>query len=386
MSIDALRGFDMFWIVGGDTFLQAFYKAWPILPFWILHEQMDHKAWAGLAFYDLIFPLFIFIVGVSVVFSLSRTLEQGSKGAAMKRILIRGALLYMFGLLIYGGISKGFDEIRWTGVLQRIAVCYVFSAVAFCLLKPRTIVFLCCFILGGYWAVTALVPIRDFRLQTAHLEHLQLDPASPATRDLFLATTSYVQGRYEDGLNVPNHADYLYLPGYKWDGAYDPEGLLSTFPALVTCMLGVLAGLYLRNSQDTDRRKVLVLFLAGLAAIGLGYFWSMEFPIIKKLWTSSYMLVAAGFSCLFLGCFHLLIEVWNWRRWCIPFVWLGMNAITIYVIWHVVDFPRLARLFVGGPVEAAFGRGGPLLVATGALALMFVLVRFLYKRNLFLRL
>src|SRR5437588_7090337 len=116
MSLDALRGFDMFWIVGGEEVVHALYKAWPIAPTRVLDHQMDHKPWAGVAFYDLIFPLFVFIVGVSLVFSLSRLIEQTGKAAAVRRIFLRSLAIYVFGLLVYGGISHGIDHVRWMGV------------------------------------------------------------------------------------------------------------------------------------------------------------------------------------------------------------------------------------------------------------------------------
>jgi len=386
MSLDALRGFDMFWITGGDSFFQALATALPVAPLMVLHQQLDHKAWQGLAFYDLIFPLFVFIVGVSIVFSLSRVLEQGGKKAAVKRILVRGLLLYLIGVFLYGGISKGFDNIRWLGVLQRIAICYTCAALIFLVFRVRGMAIICVSVLLGYWAVTQFVPVRNFNLQTAQLKARGLEPRSEETRRLFLATTDRVTGKYEDGLNLPNHVDYLYLPGFKWDGAYDPEGLLSTPAAVVTCLLGVFAGLYLRNHSASDQRKAAVLAGVGLAGVALGFLWGLQFPVIKKIWTSSYVLVAAGYSCIFLAIFHQVVEVWGWRKWCTPFVWIGMNAITIYIAVHVVKFETVARLFVGGPVEQGLGRAGQLAVSAVALVFVFALVRFLYNRKIFLRL
>src|SRR5215813_11480763 len=140
MSLDALRGFDMFWIVGGEELVHGLYKGWPNGFTGLLDREMDHVAWEGVHFYDLIFPLFVFIVGASIVFSLSKMIEQSGKAAALKRDLIRRVLIYCFGLLVYGGISKGIDQVRWMGVLQRIALCYLFTSALFCLLRPRGLV------------------------------------------------------------------------------------------------------------------------------------------------------------------------------------------------------------------------------------------------------
>jgi len=386
LSLDALRGFDMFWIVGGEELVHALYKGWPNGLTRLLDVQMDHQPWEGVHLYDLIFPLFVFIVGVSIVFSLTKTIEQVGKVAAIKRILVRSVILYCFGLLVYGGISKGLDQVRWMGVLQRIALCYLFTSVLFCLLRPRGLLVVCASLLLGYWALTALIPVRDFNLERHHLETMNLEPDSPATHLRFLATKTLVRGKFEDGLNLPQQIDFQYLPGHKWDGAYDPEGILSTMPAIGTCLLGVFAGFLLRNPKVSDQKKVLCLLAAGVAGVVLGFLWGLEFPVIKKIWTSSYVLVAAGYACLILAAFYQMVEIWQWRRWCTPFVWIGMNPITIYLAFHLIPFGDYAKLVVGGPVRDAFGVWGDMLVAVTVVALSLGLVRFLYQRKIFLRL
>jgi predicted acyltransferase len=195
-----------------------------------------------------------------------------------------------------------------------------------------------------------------------------------------------VRGKFDDGLNLPQQIDFQCLPGHKWDGAYDPEGLLSTLPAIGTCLLGVFAGLLLKNPNVSDQKKVAYLAAAGVASVVFGFLWGLEFPVIKKLWTSSYVLVAAGYASLFLAVFYQIIEIWGWRKWCIPFVWIGMNPITIYLAFHLINFGDYAKLVVGGPVTAAFGPWGHMLMAIVVVALSFGLVRFLYQRKLFLRL
>jgi predicted acyltransferase len=386
MSLDALRGFDMFWIVGGEELVHALYKGWPNGLTGLFHRQMDHQPWEGVHFYDLIFPLFVFMVGISIVFSLSRTIEQGGKGAALKRILIRSLVLYCFGLLVYGGLSKGIGEVRWMGVLQRIALCYLFTSIIFCAFRLRGMVIVCTSLLLGYCAMTSLVPIRDFNLERNHLAALNLQPNSPETREKFLSTTTRVRGKFDDGLNLPQQIDFQYLPGHRWDGAYDPEGILSTLPAIGTCLLGVFAGLLVRNGKMSDQKKVLYLIASGVAGVALGFLWGLQFPVIKKIWTSSYVLVAAGYACLFLAAFYQMIEIWQWRKWCTPFVWIGMNPITIYLAFHLINFGDYAKLVVGGPVKHALGAWGDMGVAVVVVGLSFGLVRFLYQRKIFLRL
>ena len=376
----------MFWIVGGEELVHALYKGWPNSVTGLLNRQMDHQPWEGVHFYDLIFPLFVFIVGMSIVFSLSRMIEQVGKGAALRRVLIRSLVLYCFGLLVYGGISEGVNHVRWMGVLQRIALTYLFTSILFCWLRPRALIAACAGLLLGYWALCSLVPIRDFNLEREHLRAMNLQPDSPETHQQFLGTTARVRNKFDDGLNLPQHIDFQYLPGRKWDGAYDPEGILSTLPAIGTCLLGVFAGLFLKNPRVPDQKKVIVLAGAGVAGVVAGFLWGVEFPVIKKIWTSSYVLVAAGYACLLMAAFYQMIEIWQWRKWCTPFVWIGMNAITLYLAFHLISFSDLAKLVAGGPVRQALGSWGDMGMAIATVALSLALVRFLYNRKVFVRL
>jgi predicted acyltransferase len=357
LSLDALRGFDMFWIVGAEDIVHALHKISHRGPFNFLSNQMQHKPWEGVAFYDLIFPLFIYIVGVSLVFSLSRSLRTAGRAATMRRILTRSVLLYLIGILYYGGLSDGIDKIRLLGVLQRIALCYLCAGLIFCVAKLRTMIVVCMTLLIGYWILMTFLPV----------------PGHGA-------------GSFAEGANLANYIDSRYLPFRKWDGDHDPEGLLSTLPAIASCLLGVFSGLLLSNSRIPDRKKVLYLCVSGITAIILGFLWGMQFPVIKKIWTSSYVLVAGGYSCLFMAVFYLVIEVWKVRRWATPFVWIGMNPITIYLANNIIDFRSLATRFAGGPVMELFGNYGELLITSLILAMSFLLVRFLYQRKIFLRL
>lgn len=386
MSLDALRGFDMFWIVGGEGLVRGLNHAWPDGPFGMVYGQLVHKDWQGFAFYDLIFPLFIFIVGISTVFSVRRMIERDGRARTITRILIRSMWLYVLGLIVYGGISKGIEEVRWLGVLQRIAICYLVSSLLFCFLRPRALAAICVGLLVLYWGLTSFVPVRDFNLKTSRLQAVGLAPRSPETRTQFLSTVDVVRGRFDDGLNLPQHLDFMYLPGVKCDGAYDAEGLLSTLPAISTCLLGVFVGLLLANGTIPEQKKVLLLLGCGMAGVAAGFLWGLQFPVIKKIWTSSYVLVAGGFSCMLLAAFYQIIEIWRWRSWCVPFVWIGMNAITAYLAVNFLLVGLLAERIAGGPVKVALGSWGDLGVAVVEVALVFALVCFLYQRKLFLRL
>jgi predicted acyltransferase len=357
LSLDALRGFDMFWIVGAEDIVHALSNISRRGPVSFLSGQLQHKAWEGVTFYDLIFPLFVYIVGVSLVFSLSRSLRTAGRAATMRRIFRRSILLFLIGIFYYGGLSAGLDQVRLLGVLQRIALCYMFASLIFSVAKPRAMVAVCVLLLVGYWALMTFVPV----------------PGHGA-------------GNFAEGANLANYIDSRYLPFRKWDGDHDPEGLLSTLPAIATCLIGVFSGLLLSNTRVSDRKKVLYLLVSGAAGVILGFLWGLQFPVIKKIWTSSYVLVAGGYSCIFMALFYQVIDVWQIRRWTTPFVWIGMNPITIYLAVNVVDFRALAERIAGGPVKAFFGIYGELLITSLVLGMVFLLVRFLYQRKIFLRL
>jgi predicted acyltransferase len=196
---------------------------------------------------------------------------------------------------------------------------------------------------------------------------------------------------YEEGYNLTNYVDFRFLPGTKSQTYYINEGLLSTLPSIVLCLGGIGAGRLLKNPRVPGRRKVALLLAAGAAAVLLGYLWSSQFPLIKRIWSSSFVLVAGGFSALVLGVFYLVVDVWQWRRWCEPVVWIGANALTIYLAVNIINFPQLAERLVGGDVKRFLNTGvaaglGELFVALVGLGLALLLVRFLYQRKLFLRL
>ncbi len=399
VSLDALRGFDMFWIAAAEPLVAALGKmahaganSGSFSFIGLVAYELQHAEWQGFHFEDLIFPLFVFMAGMSIVFSLRKTIEREGRAAAVGRVLRRGILLYLLGIFYYGGFSEPWPHLRLMGVLQRIGLSYLFAGLIYCFCNLRTMIAIAVGILVGYWALVSFVPIRDIQLQKEALEQLAAkrgvanDPQA-----LFQSTTERVTGRFEPGLNVVNHFDFQYLPGYRWDTYYDPEGYLSTFPAIVTCLLGVFAALLLLNPSSNDQQKVICLIAGGLVFVALGWAWGAQFPVIKKIWTSSYVLVAGGYSAVLLAVFYLVVDMWKCQKWCQPFVWYGMNSITIYMTDNILGgFGKLAERFVGGDISAWFNArsigSGDLLVALVEMALSFWFVYFLYRRKIFLRL
>ncbi|MCD6050955.1 MAG: hypothetical protein K0Q55_2358 [Verrucomicrobia bacterium] len=403
VSLDALRGFDMFWILGADALVHALNKmsagkgtagAEAGGLFHFLAKQLEHKEWEGFAFYDLIFPLFVFMVGAAMVYSLTRTIEQEGRDVAVKRVLKRGLLLVIIGIFYSGGFREKWPDIRLLGVLQRIGLAYMFGGLLFCYFKPKALAGICAGILFGYWAIMSFVPIRDIQLSKETLAPMAKEAGVTNNlafaRTVFENTTATTTGKFAPGYNVSNHLDFQYLPGKKYDVYWDPEGILSTLPAIATCLLGAFAGLLLRSTNFCDHRKVIYLVAGGIAAALIGWLWHMNFPVVKKIWSSSFVLVAGGYSAMLLGTFYLIVDVLKYQRWCRPFIWIGMNSITVYLANNLIGFRRQADRFVGGDIRQFLNDSmpglGDMAGAIMGLALATLFVWYLHRKKIFLRL
>lgn len=367
ISLDALRGFNFIWILGGEGVLLSLAQMCQgegntlnsVGEF--LHAQISHADWDGFTFYDLIFPLFIFITGIAITLSLPRLIEREGRRGAYLRIMPRAIVLYAMGVIYYGGISHHWTDVRLLGVLQRIAICYLAASLLFIHLGWRGLVATLVAVLGGYWVLMTFVPV----------------PGIGA-------------GSFAPDANLANWIDRNYLPGRLWDDTRDPEGLLSTLPAIGTCLIGVLYGLLLADARLTPQRKSLILIGTGFAALAAGYLWSLQFPIIKALWTSSFVLVAAGWSAILLGVMHQIVEVWGYKSWATVFTWIGANAILLYFLNGIVGFEPVARRLVGGDFAASIDAlgapgAGRLLSHVVALGFVIALAGYLYRRKIFLR-
>jgi len=390
-SLDALRGFDMMWILGGDSLAYALNKTGSIGITKLLGDQLEHVEWAGFHFYDLIFPLFVFIVGVSLVFSLNRIIEQHGRAEALKRVFKRSILLFLVALFYSGGFSTPWPDIRLLGVLNRIALCYFSASLIYCFVPLRGMIAICAGLLIGYWALMSFVPFPDTRPVNASGELINEKMEATNVAQLNFASTNRLRGVFEKGLNLANYIDSKYLPGKKWDKTWDPEGILSTLPAIAGCLLGVFAGLFLTRSRIDDRKKVVWLIGAGIVSVIAGFAWGAQFPVVKKIWTSSFVLVTGGYSAILLGTFYYVVDVLKFQTWCQPFVWIGMNPITLYLTDNLVHFRLVASRFLGGDVKAFFDSAvtpgfGDLILSLGEVGLAFLLAWWLYRRKIFLRL
>lgn len=355
VSIDALRGFDMFWIIGGGTVLSRLVEVWDNPVTQTIKEQLEHVKWEGFRFEDLIFPLFLFIVGAVLPFSMARRRQKGQNLVSIHlHILKRSIVLILLGLIFNNLMRFEWSEMRWPGVLQRIGVCYFFAAIIVVHTKWRTQAIIVSAVLILYWLAAALIPVPGFGADVMTMEG---------------CLSSYI--------------DQQLIPGELYYGYGDNEGLISTFPAVCTVLMGALAGHWLRSDRPGSK-KAASLAVAGLACVVAGYVWSFAFPIIKIIWTSSYTLFSGGLCLMLLALFYWIIDVKRYRRWTFFFVVIGVNPITIYFLQRFVDFGGIAEFFLSG-VAANAGLIAPLVLPLGALAIKWLFLWFLCRHKIFFK-
>jgi predicted acyltransferase len=309
----------------------------------------------------------------------------------LARVLRRSVLLLAIGVFYYGGVSQPWPNVQLGGVLPRIALCYLGAALIYTFVRnARGLLAVAAALLVGYWALMTFVPFPDLRLEKPVVEEIAGRIGSNSPFAIAAAVPGRIHATYEEGRNLCNYLDFLYLPGKKAQLYYINEGLLSTLPSIALSLFGAMAGLLLKNPRVSPSRKVVWLLAAGAAGVLLGLLWSAQFPLIKRIWTSSFVLLSSGLSALLLTVFYYIVDVKQYRKWCQPFVWIGCNALTIYVAAQVVSFQTVAARFAGGDVKEFFDTRvapgfGSLVIALVSLALVVLFARFLYRRNIFLR-
>lgn len=361
LSLDALRGFDMFWIAGGESLIVALavLTGWPVLQ-WAA-EQMDHVDWEGFRFYDMIFPLFLFIAGVSMPFSI---LRRKQRGESMRKIYLhllkRLFLLVLLGLIYNGLLRFDFENQRYASVLARIGFAWFFAAIIVLNTSIKGQVFWFVGILLGYFAIMKLIPVPGFGAGV-------LTPEG----------------------NLAAYIDRMLLPGRLCCYTYgDNEGILSTIPAICTALLGALTGhlLISKNNRLTGLKKALIILAAGIVSLVLGKLWSLSFPIIKNLWTSSFVLYAGGWSLILLSLFYLVIDVWGFKKWTLPFVVIGLNSITVYMLNSgIINFEQMGKYFFSGLASLFSQPAQPVILISGAVLCMWAFLYLLYKNKIFLK-
>ncbi|MDR2039062.1 MAG: DUF5009 domain-containing protein [Bacteroidales bacterium] len=357
-SLDALRGFDMLFIMGFAGWIVALCNLFPdsAVMNW-LSGQMEHVDWNGLKHHDTIFPLFLFIAGISFPFSYAK---QKSKGRTKKEIYLkivkRGVVLVLLGL-VYNGIFKlDFENMRYASVLGRIGLAWMFAALLYVTFKTKINIAISVVILVGYWLLMWLVPGGS-------------DPYSLEN-------------------NLVGAIDRILLPGrLLTNGIFDPEGLFSTLPAIVTALMGMFTGqlIKLPKEQCTENKKVIYLLGAALVLGIIGWLWNFTFPVNKKLWTSSFVCVLAAYSLINFAIFYYIIDVKGHTRWSFFFRVIGLNSITIYLAQSIINFRQISNFFLRGVVSLCPENIGNLINATGYVMACWLFLYFLYKKNVFLK-
>jgi len=357
-SLDAIRGFDMFWIMGAEEIFHSLAKITGSPLMEAMSIQFIHPDWHGFHFYDLIFPLFLFLAGVATPYSIGKALEKGkSKNQLLFRVIKRGLILVLLGVIYNNGLElRPIAEIRFASVLGRIGLAYMFANIIYLYTKQRGQVIWFFSLLIGYWLML-----------------------------LFNSAPGFANGDLTMEGNFASYLDSLILPGKLYLGIHDPEGFVSTIPAIGTALLGIYAGNLLKNSPLTMQRKCLQLLAIGIVSLLLAQLWNMVFPFNKNLWSSSFVLHTGGLSLILLASFYYIIDVRGYKKWAFFFQVIGMNSILIYmsgtfISWRYTTDAIFQWLFqlVGEPINI-------LVFVICLLLVKWTFLYVLYKKNVFLR-
>ncbi len=359
-SLDALRGFDMFWIMGGEAIFAglATLTGWPVLKWWAV--QLEHVQWHGFHFYDMIFPLFLFIAGISFPFSMAKRLATNEKRISIyKHVIFRGLILVLLGIIYNNGVRFDLGNLRYGSVLGRIGLAWMFAAIIFMNTTTSWRIVWCSALLLGYWFLMLLFPAHDL-----------------GSTDPFSQTG-----------NLASYIDRMIMPGRLYRGNHDPEGLFSTIPAISTALLGMFTGEFVKSKYLNDKQllKVGTMILAAVILMVTGKIWDLAFPINKNLWSSSFVCFVGGLSLLLFSVFYLIIDVWNLRKWAFFFVVIGLNPITIYLANRIINFENASEFVFGGVIGLFPATWEPFLSGFAYTTIGWLFLYFLYKKKIFLK-
>lgn len=358
LSIDALRGFDMFFISGGGTFLVLLEgkTGWAFVD--AIANQLKHPAWNGFTFYDFIFPLFLFIAGVSLSFSLSSASAKGiPKRQLYRKVFIRMLILICLGILYKNAPIPFFEpsQIRFGSVLGRIGfACFITCLIYLNFSYLQRFIWVAGILLT-YYAALFLIPVPGYGAGDLSFEG-----------------------------NLVGWFDRNFMPGRLLQGTYDELAILTQFPALCLTILGTAAGDTLRD-QLSPGLKIQRMVIYGVIGIALASLWQLHFPINKHLWSSSFILLTGGMAFLTLALFYYIIDVLGYRKWAFFFKVIGINSLAIYLAYRFVDFNYTSRLLFQGLYSPLADQWQPVVQALGALLLVWLLMYALYRNKIFIK-
>ena len=366
-SIDALRGFDMFLLIGGWGIFTSIEKVLGQSALGnIIHTHFRHAEWEGFTFWDLIMPLFLFICGVAMPYSFAKRLKRGdSKAELYRHVIIRVVILWVLGMVKQGHLLEFDIEslALYSNTLQAIAAGYLIAAILILECKLVVQVAVTTGLMLLFWGLMMLVPIPSEGVG---------EPAKAAV---------LVSGMLEAKVNLAIYLDHLILGGFQDGTSY--TWILSSMVFGVTVMMGAFAGMWLRTGRE-GRIKVLGLVIAGAVSIGAGLLWGLAFPIIKHLWTSSFVLLSGGICLTLLGLFYLVIDVWGLRKWAYIFIVVGSNSIFAYMAAKFIPYGDIANRFIGG-LKDCLGSWYPFTHAVVAFGITWLVLWYMYRKKTFIK-
>jgi predicted acyltransferase len=357
-SLDALRGFDMFWIMGGEEIFHALAKITGSPTMEVIAHQFTHPDWHGFRIYDLIFPLFLFLAGVATPYSMAKDLEKGkTREELLRKVIKRGLILVVLGVIHNNGLElKPIAEIRFGSVLGRIGLAYMFANIIFLYTKQRGQIIWFWSLLVGYWLLL-----------------------------LFNSAPGFAAGDLTMEGNFASYLDRLIMPGRLYKHIHDPEGLVSTIPAISTALLGIFTGNLLKYGSQSATRKALQMLIMGIVSLVLAQLWNLVFPINKNLWSSSFVLHVGGLSLILLSLFYYIIDVKGIKRWAFFFTIIGMNSILIYMSGDFINWDYTTKAIFGWLLQLVGEPWNLFVYVICYLPVEWAFLYFLYRKNVFLR-
>lgn len=358
-SLDALRGADMLFIMGLATLVKILSSIYPECG-WMgeAARQMGHAEWDGFLHHDTIFPLFMFITGVTFPLSFAKHESKGmSRGRMYLKIVYRTSVLVLLGIICNGLFKLQFDTLRYASVLGRIGITWGIAAILYMNMQWKSRAVLSAVILLSYWALSALVGAPD------------APGANPLSMEGCLA----------------GYVDRTMLPGRLYNTTFDPEGILSTIPAVVTVLMGQFTGQYLMRRDRSGSTKAATLFVAAVLMAVAATAWNEVYPINKKLWSSSFVLAAGAYPLGVTAIFYFLIDVVGLRRWAFPLKVIGLNSITIFVAQRFIDFHHMGDFFTCGIQAMCTEEWAKAVSTVSFMAAWWIFLYILYRNRTFIR-
>ena len=370
LSLDTLRGFDMFWIIGGGTLIEVLSKCFPAAWLQVLSRQMEHATWAGFHFEDLIFPLFMFISGVTIPIAVISKLEKGSsKKEVILKIAKRMLILIALGIIFNGTLRNGFSNARYVSILGQIGISYFIASLIVIYAKSlKNQLFWLCGLLIGYSVVQLLIPV-------------------PGIGSGILTPYGCINS-YIDRMLLPGRL--AYGPDGEMvsgNGVFDALGILSIISAIGVTLMGYFAGIILLQKDSTPQKKLRILVGIGIGLIVLSLFISPFYPVIKKCWTTTYNILSGGISFLLVALFYFVIDVLGYKKWTLFFRVIGTNSIFIYliVVGNLLNISSTTTSLFGWIINPMSENAGQLVLVIGNITLAWLLLYLMYRKSIFIK-